>query len=53
MERRYFIAPGDASFMTSSGLLPAPDGWTEVTAEECQQRLAEQRAAQFLMGTTN
>lgn len=39
----YYIGPDDQQFLTTSGVLPPPDGFTEVTAEEYEQRLAAQR----------
>ncbi|MFF2612372.1 hypothetical protein [Kitasatospora sp. NPDC058046] len=49
-----YVSPDGLTLMQSGGLLPPPEGWTEITAEEYEQRrveaaqLAEQRAAEWL-----
>lgn len=37
----YYASPSGTSVMESTGLLPPPDGWTEITEEEFRDLLAE------------
>jgi hypothetical protein len=37
----YFVSPDGTSVMRCEGVLPPPEDWTEITAEEFHQRLAD------------
>ncbi|MGW1989576.1 hypothetical protein [Embleya sp. NPDC001921] len=42
--RRFYLSPNGNSIMRSGGLLPPPEGWTELTEEEYRLYRADERA---------